>query len=262
MGKELKLPSVPTSDELDRLCVVLVATRNPLNIGAVARAMSNFGFRHLRVVNPYDVAFQEARSAVGAADLLANAQEYASLAAAIADCTLVVGTTAIGHRQMQHPLRLLGDAAPLIRGELSGEINRTRRVALVFGSEKFGLSNESLSHCHWILHIPTDDENFSMNLGQAVAVCLYELVRDSKAAPEMKPPQPASGEELERMTTSLLAALHASGYLHSHPADVAEEQVRRLILRLNLSSPDVEILLGMLRKILWKMGADAKPASF
>ena len=81
--------------EFDRLRVILVAARNPLNIGAAARAMSNFGFRHLRVVSPYEVAFREARSAVGAAALLSSAEEYTSVAEAVADCTLVVGTTAV-----------------------------------------------------------------------------------------------------------------------------------------------------------------------
>jgi tRNA C32,U32 (ribose-2'-O)-methylase TrmJ len=95
----------------EQLCVVLVAPRNPLNIGAAARAMSNFGFLHLRVVNPYDVAFREARSAVGASELLANAEEYKSLAEAVADCTLVVGTTAVRHRELQHPLKRLEHGA-------------------------------------------------------------------------------------------------------------------------------------------------------
>ncbi|HKD14548.1 MAG TPA: TrmH family RNA methyltransferase, partial [Candidatus Angelobacter sp.] len=80
--------------KLDRLCVVLVSTRNPLNIGAAARAMSNFGFSCLRLVNPYEPSFREARSAVGASELLASAAEYKTVAEAVADCTLVVGTTA------------------------------------------------------------------------------------------------------------------------------------------------------------------------
>src|SRR2546430_1541677 len=159
--------------ELDRLRVVLVAARNPLNIGAAARAMSNFGFRHLRVVSPYELAFREARSAVGAAELLKNAEKYKSVAEAVADCTLVVGTTALKHRELQHPLRSLSAAAPLIQRELS---SKSGRVALLFGSEKRGLSNEDLSHCHWLLRIPTREAQGSMNLGQAVAVCLYELV--------------------------------------------------------------------------------------
>src|SRR5271157_4132394 len=129
-------------DTSDNLCVVLVATRNPLNFGAAARAMSNFGFSHLRVVNPYEQAFREARSAVGAAALLASAQEYKSVADAVADCTLVVGTTAVRHRELQHPLRRLDSGARLIRKQLARRGGG--RVALLFGSEKVGLSNQDL----------------------------------------------------------------------------------------------------------------------
>ena len=164
--------------EAERLSVVLVETSNPLNIGAAARAMSNFGFLRLRVVNPYDVAFREARSAVGAASsVLASAVEYKSVAEAVADCTLVIGTTAVRHRELQHPVRRLEIGGRLIRKELS-----TGRVALLFGTEKTGLSNDDLSHCHWLINIPTREQHISMNLGQAVAVCLYELMRDPKKA--------------------------------------------------------------------------------
>src|SRR5258707_6582238 len=165
----------PVSSNLDHLRVVLVNTRNPLNIGAAARAMSNFGVRRLRVVNPYEVAFREARSAMGAAKLLAHAEEYKTVAEAVADCTLVVGTTAVGHRELQHPLRGLDAGARLIRQRLA-----TDAVALLFGSERFGLSNQDLSHCHWLMTIPMQSEHSSMNLGQAVAVCLYEVVRLGK----------------------------------------------------------------------------------
>ncbi len=160
--------------EIDRLCVVLVETSNPLNIGAAARAMSNFGALRMRVVNPYDVAFREARSAVGGAPVLQDAVEFGSLAEAVADCTLVVGTTAVRHRELHHALRRLETGAGLIREELT-----TGSVALVFGPEKTGLSNDDLSHCHWLMSIPTREQHISMNLGQAVAVCLYELVRES-----------------------------------------------------------------------------------
>src|SRR3984957_20555562 len=96
-----------TASDFDRVCVVLVSTRNPLNIGAAARAMSNFGFSQLRVVNPYEPAFREARSAVGASDLLAKAEQYETVGQAVADCTLVAGTTAVRHRELQHPLHRL-----------------------------------------------------------------------------------------------------------------------------------------------------------
>ena len=100
------------ASDLDNLRVVLVATRNPLNIGAAARAMSNFGVRRLRVVNPYEKAFREARSAVGAAGLLAKAEQYDGVAEAVADCKLVVGTTVAGaRRDLQHRLHRLDEGA-------------------------------------------------------------------------------------------------------------------------------------------------------
>lgn len=238
----------------DRLCVVLVDARNPLNIGAAARAMSNFGFLRLRVVNPYDVAFREARSAVGAASLLANAEEFKSVAEAVADCTLVVGTTAVRHRELQHPLRRLEYGARLIRKELA-----TGRVALVFGPEKTGLSNDDLSYCHWLLNIPTREQHISMNLGQAVAVCLYELVRDAKKAtsPKEKKQKLATAGEAERISSLLLEALHLSGYVNPIAVTSTEERVRRMVRRMTLSSRDAELWLGMLRQILWKMRAKA-----
>ena len=112
--------------------------------------MSNFGFHDLRVVNPYAPAFREARSAVGATRILSRAEEYNDVASAVADCTLVVGTTAIRKRSLQHTVRRLEEGARLIRNRI-----RTSRVALLFGSEKSGLSNRDLSHCHWLLLIPT-----------------------------------------------------------------------------------------------------------
>jgi tRNA/rRNA methyltransferase len=241
---------LPTAAELDRLRVVLVSSRNPLNIGAAARAMSNFGFRHLRVVNPYGPAYREARSAVGASDVLANAEQYTSLTEAVADCTLVVGTTAVRHRELQHSLRRLEEGARLIRKRMASS-----RVALLFGSEKFGLSNEDLSHCHWLMRIPTREENISMNLGQAVAVCLFELIRDAKAARAVAKEPSASAAEVERITTMLLDALRASGYLGRRRVADAEQRIRRLVRRLNLPARDAAIWLGILRQILWKMGA-------
>ena len=243
--------------------VVLVSSRNPLNIGAAARAMSNFGFLHLRVVNPYELAFREARSAVGAAPMLARAEEFKTLAEAVADCTLVVGTTAVGLRQLHHPVRRLEQAAPFIRKRLA-----TSPVALLFGSEKHGLSNEDVSHCHWLLRIPTREEHRSMNLGQAVAVCLYELARDPHAAPPPEKRTAATAAELERITSSLLDALRASGYLKSLPtgapkrrsAAPTDEKIRRLVRRLSLSSSDADLLLGILRQILWKSRSANDPA--
>ncbi len=236
--------------EFDRLRVVLVGTRNPLNIGAAARAMSNFGFLHLRVVNPYELAFREARSAVGALPLLARAEVFRDLADAVADCDLVVGTTALRRRALLHPLRSLEQGSRLIRRRLAAG-----RVALLFGSEKRGLSNQDLAHCHWLMTIPTREQHRSMNLGQAVAVCLYELARQRRPRTVPRPSRLATAAEAERITAALVAALRASGYLKPGAAAAGEDKVRRLIRRLRLEAGDAVLYLGMLRQILWKLGS-------
>lgn len=240
---------VPSSN----LRAVLVAPRNPLNIGAAARAMSNFGFSQLRVVNPYKVAFRDAKSAVGASPVLATAEEYSTVAEAVADCTLVVGTTAVRHRQLQQPLKILAEAAAAIRKRLTKS-----SVAILFGSEKWGLSNDALSHCHWVMHIPTRKEHQSMNLGQAVAICLYELVRDRPSRAIKEKQALADSGTVERITQTLLSALEESNYINPKTGRLAEEKLRRLIRRLNLESADAEVLLGMVHKIRWKLGQAGK----
>jgi TrmH family RNA methyltransferase len=243
---------------LDNLRVVLVQSRNPLNIGAVARAMSNFGALRLRVVNPYEVAFRDARSAVGASELLAKAELFDDVDPAIADCQLVVGTTAIGERDLQHRSYTLEVGARTIKKQL-----QTGRVALLFGSERYGLSNQELSHCHWVMRIPTREEHGSMNLGQAAAICLYELVRGQKAVPgkstaAQEKKSAATSAELERMTQVFLELLYESGYVKPR-AVAADEKLRRLVRRMQLNSNDAEVLLGMFRQIAWRIRSNEKP---
>ena len=260
---------------MENLRVVLVAPRNPLNIGAVARAMSNFGALHLRVVTPYEKAYREARSAVGAASVLREAEEFDSVEKAIADCTLVVGTTAIGNREIKQPLLNLEEAGLLIQRRIA-----TEAVAILFGSEKWGLSNESLSHCHWLMHVPTRKEHYSMNLGQVAAVCLWELRREAieslrlpvakevkdngefkaeyaesgRQRPQRKAASPAAKiETVEMITEVMLDILRKSGYVAPKGQELAEEKLRRMLRRFDLNAADAEVFLGMMRKIFWKI---------
>jgi len=235
-------------NHLENLRVVLVSSRNPLNIGAAARAMSNFGVTDLRLVNPYEPSFREAKSAVGAAKILLDAQEFKTIPEAVADCSLVIATTAAQNRELQQPLRPLPVAARLIRTRL-----KSGKVAVLFGSEKHGLTNDDISHCHWVMHIPTRTEHLSMNLGQAVAVCIYEIARDVKIAEKLKPRSAATAAELDRLTAALLDALTVSGYLWQAADGVVEDKLRRLVRRLKFSPEDAELLLGMARKIVWKL---------
>ena len=245
-----------TNDELDRINVVLVAARNPLNIGAAARAMSNFGFLRLRVVNRYNVAFREARSAVGASELLQNAEECASVADAVSDCSLVVGTTAVGSRQVEHPVHRLEAGGQLIREHVADG----GRVALLFGSEKRGLSNDDLSYCHWLMRIPTREEHISMNLGQAVTVCLYELIRGEGAPVARQCYCPGYWRRADRMERALLEALHASGYTKPGTEAATEEKARRLIHWMQLYSRRAEMWTGMLAKMQLKPRRKNQPS--
>lgn len=215
--------------------------------------MSNFGFFDLRLVNPYEVAFREAKSAVKAQSVLAHAREFPTLAEAVADCALVVGTTSKGHRTLEHSLHRLETGGRLIRKKLV-----TAPVALLFGSEKFGLSNEDMSHCHWLMRIPTREAHESMNLGQAVALCLYELIRNPAAArSKPEPLRPAAAEDLERITHILEDVLTQSGYVHSRVEGSTRMKIRRLVRRMDLTAHDAEVWLGMLRQILWRVNSDA-----
>jgi TrmH family RNA methyltransferase len=235
---------------MERVVVVLVRARNPNNIGAVARAMHDFGFRDLRVVNEYAVPFETARSAVDASDVLAEAKTFGSVAEAVADCAVVVGTTAVGERALQHRVFALPEAGEMIAA-LEG------KVALLFGSEKTGLSNDELSHCHWLMTVPMKEHEGvrhpSMNLGQAAAVCLYELVRVKGVVVDGGGPVAADAGEVERMTGLLMEMMEATGYTKRHPANCDEAQVRRLVMRMGVGAKDVPVWMGVFRQVLWRV---------
>ena len=244
------------NESMENLRVVLVATRNPLNLGAAARAMSNFGALHLRVVKPYEKAYRESVSAVGASAVMKSAEEFASVPEAVADCSLVVGTTAVGNRDVHQPLLGLPEAAQLIRQRI-----RNGRVALLFGSEKRGLSNDDMSYCHSLLQIPTREEHRSMNLGQAVAVCLYELAKSETGDSKLKTATPGGADDkhfarmetLERITDAWLEALQRSGYVGARTTSTSEEKLRRMLRRFTLEQSDAEVVLGMMKKIAAKL---------
>lgn len=234
--------------KLEQLTMVLVRTRNPLNIGAVARAMQNFGVRDLRLVAPFEASFREARSAVGAGAVLEQAREFASVAEAVADCRLVVGTTAARRRELEQPLASLEQAGAPVHAALA-----QGRVALLFGSEKHGLTRGDMEHCHWLVRIATEDAQPSMNLGQAAAVCLWELTRESATALQTGDEAPAVSRETERLGALLMELLEAVGYVHTTSTNTASE-VRRLLRRLHITDADTYLLMGMVRKLLWQLG--------
>ena len=238
-----------TAAERDGLRVVLVRTRNPLNIGAAARAMANFGFGCLRVVAPYDAGFREARSAVDAEPVLQAAEQFASVAEAVADCSLVVGTAEGSGRHPEEPLERL----EMVAAKMVELLRGGSRVAVLFGSEKTGLSNDDLGHCQRVLRVPTEAAQPSMNLGQAVAVVLYELAREGESGTPQEVATMASAGDRERLAALLTEALErsASGGQPSGPS--AEERARRLVRHMALTEADAHEWMGMVRQLLWKL---------
>ncbi|HUZ47262.1 MAG TPA: TrmJ/YjtD family RNA methyltransferase [Terriglobia bacterium] len=233
--------------------IVLVRPRNPLNIGAAARALANFGFQELVVVAPYEPVWQEARSAVGASAVVKRARSVRTLLEAIGDCALVVGTTTGSRRNLDRATVPLMDLCHQQPAQA-----RPRRAALLFGSEKTGLSNGDLSYCHLLARIPTSANCPSMNLGQAVAVCCYELARAAdfphaeRAAPAGVP-SPADLQSVEHVLDRVATVLDQAGYFTPKGRSAQLLKLRRLILGLGLSSHDVRVLGGVLAQIEWKL---------
>ncbi len=231
-------------ESFTNLTVVLVRTRNPLNIGAAARAMQNFGVAELRVVAPFETAFRKARSAVGAGAVLEAAREYADIADAVADCRLVVGTTAARRRELHQPLVPLQQAADPIATALS-----QGRVALLFGSEKHGLTRDALDRCHWLLNIPAQPEQPSFNLGQSVAVCLWELTRAASPVAETVAQHPAPAGDVERLASLSLDALRDAGYTQPDTEENTRSELLRMLLAYRVTEADAKLLMGMVRKL-------------
>lgn len=236
--------------------VVLVSPRNPLNMGAAARAMANFGFARLSIVAPWEPHWREAKSAVGAEALLQHAAVAASLAEAVAACTLVIGTGTLQYRKPEQNVVALPDLAPMVGEELA----RGGRVALVFGPEKHGLTREDLALCHLLIEIPTDARQPSMNLGQAVAVCLYELSSrlGARAASASHPPaDPAAARpdsaHLEMLAQVIQETMIAADYSPAGMKAANAHDLRVLLRRLNMEGRDVRRVLGLFRRILSRL---------
>jgi len=225
--------------------IVLVRPRNPNNIGAAARAMKNFGFTDLVVVSPQSSIWEEARAAVGAEDILERARVVDTLAEAVSDCALVIGTADLRRGE--------GLAPSSLREQL---IRSNGPAALVFGSEKTGLTNADLNFCHRILTIPTCVDFPSMNLGQAVAVCCYELGRGESVTPPLQPANDdATIGELEGLLGQTVEILKDVGFLSGQNLQSMTEELRRSLLRLRPTSREVTVLRGALRQIAWKLGS-------
>ena len=231
---------------LDNIHIVLMQPRYPENIGSAARAMRNMGLRHLSVVDPenFDLSRAFKLSTHVAADVIERCRTYDDLKEALASCQYVVGTTArLGkHRQViQTPERLANQLIP---------ISRENRVAILFGPEDKGLSNEDTRLCHVLVNIPTADFS-SLNLAQAVMVVSYALFTSRLAQPVAFTPRLANRHELDGMYEQLKEILVRISYINADNPDHFINSLRRFFTRLQLRAGEVSMIRGIIRQVNW-----------
>ncbi|HEY2920304.1 MAG TPA: RNA methyltransferase [Candidatus Binatia bacterium] len=232
---------------LDHLRIVMVRPRGSGNIGSVARAMKNIGAGELAIVGKARTQSFWARAmAVHGRDILAHAQCYASIREAIADCTMVVGTTCRSGLYRSHSQTPREVAPAIVSAAVKG------KVALLFGPEDHGLSNKDLEHCQLLVTIPTHPDYPSLNVAQAVVVCLYEIYLASLAPMENDDRiQRAEAEHVERLFDIMRFSLLKIGFLDSENPEHMLLAFRRIFGRAGLEDKDVRILTGMFRQIEW-----------
>ncbi|NZA28102.1 RNA methyltransferase [Luteimonas sp. SJ-92] len=238
----------PTPRPAERIRIVLVGTQHPGNIGAAARAMKTMGLSRLALVAPQRFPHADAEAmAAGAGDVLEGAERHDDLAAAVADCRLVLGCTARDRRIALEQLAPREAAARAV--EAAAE---PVEVALVFGRERTGLENAELQLCHAAVHIPTDPGYSSLNLAAAVQVLAYELrlamlaEAGAAAAGTARGEPPASHAEMEGFFAQLADTLDAIDFHKGRTPEAAMHKLRRLFLRSRLDAREVRLLRGVL----------------
>ena len=234
---------------LDQLTVVLVETQSAGNIGSVARAMKNLGLSRLVLVNPQTALTDEARHrACGADDVLDNVQRVETLPKALASFHLSVGTSSRSVEWI--PTVLL----PSELAQRLTEFSAAERVALVFGPERTGLTNEHLQHCQWLMTIPTSPEFDSMNLAHAVAIVAYEIRKQFTIQPVGRTLERPDLDQVEGFTGDLHQCLDEIGFLNQQNPQQVMFTLRQMISRACLEERDVSILRGILRQWSWYAG--------
>jgi tRNA/rRNA methyltransferase len=256
MGSTLKfdpipstIPSKPLPIMLDRIRVVLVRPKGSGNIGSVARAMKNTGLKDLTLVGGGRTETYWARAmAVHAEDILRHAQRFNTIREAVADCGLVVGTTCRSGLYRSH-CELPRDVASAVVAAVQG--NGGKPAALLFGPEDHGLSNVDLKHCQRLIMIPSHPEYASLNIAQAVMVCLYEIYLASLDEVEGEIIERATAESVEALFDRLKKTLLDIGFLDPQNPEHILLGLRRILGRAGLEKRDVRILSGLFRQVDW-----------
>ncbi|HVN30241.1 MAG TPA: RNA methyltransferase [Candidatus Binataceae bacterium] len=235
-------------ERYDQFAFVLVRPKSAGNLGSAARAIKNMGFADLRLIAPEALPTASAAHsmAVHANDVLARAKIFASLDDALADCAISVGTTCRGglYREAVRPLR---ESAIELAAESS-----SNRIAMIFGSEDTGLTNEELKFCQRLITIPTSTEYASINLAQSIILCAYELrmALESETVPN-DPRQFASVSDVNAALDRMKDALLAIGFLAEENPEHIMFAIRGIFARSGLTPRELEIISGIASQTRW-----------
>lgn len=233
---------------LKNIRVVLVGTLYSGNVGSVCRAMENMGFHDLVLAAPRicDDGNDAERMAVHATDLLKTARRTETFEEAIADCSFVVGTTARGGLYRQHVKTPREHAPELLKLASQG------KVALVFGREDKGLSNEEIMRCTHLIRIPVDPDYTSLNLSQAVLICCYELYTATGSyVPPVEKSEPAVMARKIRLMDIWREMLLEVGFMKEDKADHMMQGIQRIFSRGVVTDDDIKIMMGVARQADW-----------
>ena len=251
------MDSTRKSNSTNNISIVLVDTLQPGNLGSVARAMKNMGLEQLKLVRPCDRQSGECQKmAVGAYDIVQEAQVFPSLREALATEHVVIGTTSARGRRQKQRLLTPRELAPKIKNYASEQ-----NVSLVFGSERRGLNDQQISLCQYLVRIPSDPDFPTLNLAQAVLIVAYEIFaessRDGGRSPEL-----VTETERQEMFDHMEQVLIRIGFLsQSNPGHIMRS-IRRFLGKAELTERDVQIVRGIMSQMDWyiRQGKDLKPS--
>ncbi len=243
-------------DRLQNIRFALINTSHAGNIGAAARAMKVMGLKNLHLIGPTDYPSSEATArASGADDVLFNADVHGTLDEAIAPCTLVFGSSA-RNRGMDIPVIDLAEAVDVML-----QAAQSQQVAFLFGKERYGMTNEEMQRCHYLVKFPANPEYSSLNLAAAVQVAAYEIrkqclhlsakqqLENCQESVENSVPPYADAEKMQSFYEHLFAVMHDVKFMQHQNVDSLTEKLRMMFNRLRIEKHEMDILRGFLSAV-------------
>ena len=230
-----------------QISVILVKPRNPQNIGAAARAMGNFGFEDLRLVNPWDPTWQEAKSAVGASPILKKAKVFNTVEEAAKDANILIATTALKNRKPFQQILTLNKIESFIKE------NKDKKIAILFGSEKTGLTAEDIDKADYILNIPTTAKVPSINLAQAVILCCWEFAKNNLKTPRANIGKSATIKEKEIAFNNLSILFDKLDLPPILNKKICTQKLQKISAAKKFTKEDIFFINSIIQKIIKKL---------